>query len=81
MSGGSLTGGLFLNADPIQPLQAATKQYVDTVASGITVQAACRLATTTALTATYANGAAGVGATLTNSGVQAALVIDGTAAT
>lgn len=32
---------------------------------------------TSALTVTYANGAAGVGATLTNNGAQAALVIDG----
>ena len=34
-------------------------------------------ATTANLTATYANGTSGVGATLTNSGTQAALVIDG----
>ena len=33
--------------------------------------------TTANLTATYANGTSGVGATLTNSGTQAALVIDG----
>lgn len=37
----------------------------------------CLVATTTNLTATYANGTAGVGATLTNSGTQAALIIDG----
>lgn len=40
---------------------------------------AVRLATTGALTATYSNGTAGVGATLTNSGALAALSIDGTA--
>jgi hypothetical protein len=34
-------------------------------------------ATTSNLTATYANGTSGVGATLTNSGTQTALVIDG----
>src|SRR5580692_8967314 len=28
-SGGTLTGPLYLNADPTQPLQAATKHYVD----------------------------------------------------
>ena len=28
-SGGTMTGGLILNADPTQNLQAATKQYVD----------------------------------------------------
>ncbi len=39
--------------------------------------AAVRVATTAALTAVYANGTAGVGATLTNSGALAALSIDG----
>lgn len=37
----------------------------------------CKVATTAALTAVYNNGTSGVGATLTNSGAQAALVIDG----
>ena len=37
----------------------------------------CLVATTSNLTTTYANGTAGVGATLTNSGTQAALVLDG----
>ena len=37
----------------------------------------CLVATTSNLTATYANGTAGVVATLTNSGTQAALVLDG----
>ena len=37
----------------------------------------CLVATTSNLTATYANGTAGVGATLTNSGTQAAFVLDG----
>ena len=38
---------------------------------------ACLVATTSNLTATYSNGTSGVGATLTNSGTQAALIIDG----
>jgi hypothetical protein len=37
----------------------------------------CLAATTSNLTATYANGTSGVGATLTNSGTQAALSLDG----
>lgn len=37
----------------------------------------CLVATTANLTAAYSNGTAGVGATLTNSGTQAALSIDG----
>lgn len=39
----------------------------------------CNVATTANLTATYVNGASGVGATLTNSGTQATLNIDGLA--
>lgn len=39
----------------------------------------CLIATTANLTATYANGINGVGSTLTNSGTQAALTIDGIA--
>ena len=43
------------------------------------LRTAARVATTANLTATYANGAGGVGATLTNSGTLAALQIDGVA--
>jgi len=39
----------------------------------------CLVATTANLTATYVNGTSGVGATLTNSGTQAALNLDGVA--
>ena len=35
ITGGILTGYLTLNADPISPLQAATKQYVDAQLSGV----------------------------------------------
>lgn len=77
LSGGTMTGNLILNADPSTALQAATKSYVDMVAIGLNVQPACRVATTANLTATYSNGASGVGATLTNSGAMAAISIDG----
>ena len=33
LAGGTLTGSLVLHADPTASLQAATKQYVDTIAS------------------------------------------------
>jgi hypothetical protein len=46
-------------------------------AMGLYTYQAVRVATTFALTATYSNGTAGVGATLTNAGVLAPLVIDG----
>ena len=54
--------------------------YVDQVAQGLDTKPSCVLATTENLTATYSNGSAGVGATLTNSGTQAVLVLDSTAA-
>ncbi len=44
---------------------------------GLTFIASCRVATAAALTATYANGTLGVGATLTNATTQAAISIDG----
>ena len=55
----------------------ANKAYVDQVAQGLDTKPSTRVATTANLSATYSNGTAGVGATLTNSGTQAALTIDG----
>ena len=67
-----------LTQDPVSNLQAATKQYVDTQTSaGIHFHAPVRVEAPANLNATYSNGTAGVGATLTNAGTQAALVIDG----
>lgn len=77
LSGGTLTGNLLLVGDPTSNLMAATKQYVDAVATGLNIQPACRAATTATLTAAYNNGASGVGATLTNSGAMAAFSVDG----
>lgn len=62
---------------PTASTDAATKGYVDSVAEGLHIHASVVAATTANLTATYDNGTSGVGATLTNSGTQAALVIDG----
>jgi hypothetical protein len=50
---------------PVSADDAATKAYVDGVAEGIITKPAVLAATTTNLTATYNNGTAGVGATLT----------------
>lgn len=77
LAGGTMLGNLILNADPTIGLQAATKQYVDSLSAGLSVRTSCVVATTSALTVTYANGASGVGATLTNAGAMAALSIDG----
>lgn len=71
-SGGTMTGNLILNADPGSALQAATKQYVDSLVAatgaGLSPRATCRAATTTNLVGTYNNGTAGLGATLTFAG-------------
>ena len=62
--------------DPDNDQDAATKAYVDSVSQGLIVKDSVRVASTANLTATYSNGTNGVGATLTNSGSQAALSID-----
>jgi hypothetical protein len=79
-AGGTMTGNLVLDADPTASLQAATKQYVDTIAAaGIHYHTPARVEAPANLPSTYANGTSGVGATLTNSGTQVAIVIDGIA--
>ena len=82
----SLTlGGLTsvaVTQDPTTNLQVATKQYVDTlVSSGITYHSPVKYEVPSGnLTATYNNGASGVGATLTNAGALVAFTPDGTVA-
>ncbi len=81
LAGGTFTGAVTLNADPATNLQPATKQYVDNLtAAALHFHEAVRLESPVNLNATYNNGTAGVGATLTNAGTQTALVIDGIAA-
>jgi hypothetical protein len=73
-----------LTQDPAAALDAATKQYVDTLVSTGTVyheKVAYEVPSTTGnLNATYDNGTAGVGATLTNAGANVVFTPDGTAA-
>lgn len=77
ISGGTMTGDLFLNTDPVLPLQSATKQYVDAVAQNIHVPA--DYSTTANLAGyTYDNGTAGIGATLTAGSVGAFTTDDAT---
>ena len=63
-------------AEPTQSSDAATKNYVDAVKTGLDVKDSVRVTTTDNLTGTYSNGSSGVGATLTNSSTQAVLTID-----
>lgn len=76
LSGGTLTGDLTLFGNPINPLDAATKSYVDAIISGLNFKTAAVCATTVNLNATYVNGALGVGATLTNAGSLVAFTVD-----
>lgn len=64
--------------DPSSAQDAATKAYVDATRSGLDIKESVRLASTANLTAT-ASGT-GPSKTLTNSGSQAALTLDGVAA-
>lgn len=88
LGGTSLTlGGLTsvaVTQDPTSALQLATKQYVDTLASsGITYHTPVKYEvpdSTGNLNATYNNGTAGVGATLTNAGTLVAFTPDGVVA-
>jgi hypothetical protein len=73
----TITSGTVSSA-PVSATDLVNKTYVDAlVASGIHFHQPVRVESPTALTVTYNNGTAGVGATLTNAGTQVALVIDG----
>ncbi len=81
LSGGTMTGALTLSGAPTADNHATTKIYVDDlIAAGIHYHDPVRVESPDSegsLNATYDNGTSGVGATLTNNGTQAALVIDG----
>lgn len=47
LNGGTMLGSLILAADPTQSLEAATKNYVDSVSQGLDVKKSVRVATTT----------------------------------
>jgi hypothetical protein len=72
---GGLTS-ITVTQDATSALQLATKQYVDAAISNTNYHLAAQISTTGPLTATYNNGSSGIGANLTNSGTQTALVID-----
>ena len=80
----SPTGNIVVNgkningvAEPVQAQDVATKNYVDSVASGLDPKASCAYATATTLAAyTYNNGTSGVGATITAT-ANGAFTVDG----
>ena len=73
----ALTTGT-ITTTPSSSNDIVNKSYADSIATGVNFHPACNYATTATLgTVTYNNGTSGVGATLTNAGAQATLVIDG----
>lgn len=77
LTSASLTSGT-ISSTPSNGTDIVNKDYVDGVAAGLNFHQACNYATTADLgTVNYNNGSSGVGATLTNAGTQAILVIDG----
>ncbi len=72
----AMTTGTISTA-PTNPNDIVNRAYADSIASGINFHQSVKYATTTALAAnTYANGTAGVGATLTGN-ANGALTVDG----
>ena len=75
---GNFTANLItVNTTPTSAGHAASKSYVDSLAAGINWHDAVKYATSTNISAVYANGTAGVGATLTASANGAIGTIDG----
>ena len=73
------TGSVTLPRDPTAALEAATKEYVDNLASGIVAKPSVLFATSGTLDATYTNGVDGVGAKLTSNvdGALTGIGVDG----
>jgi len=73
----TLTTGT-ITTTPSNANDIANKAYVDNALNNVNYHTAASYATTADLgSVTYNNGTSGVGATITNAGTQAALVIDG----
>ena len=78
LTGITLTSGTVTGvASPVNPSDVVSLSYVQGVLAGLEWKNEAQAGTTANLTATYSNGSSGVGATLTNSGAQAAFAVDG----
>jgi hypothetical protein len=78
LAGAAFTGEVTVQA-PVNPSDAVTKSYADAIAQGLSIKPSVQEATAAALPSnTYANGASGVGATLTAT-ANGALTVDGIA--
>lgn len=77
LAGGTMTGHLTLSGAPTSDLHAATKLYVDGLASGINFHQPVKAATAGNLNGTYNNGTNGYLATLTKASNGSIGTIDG----
>jgi hypothetical protein len=73
----TFSNGAIVPDVPVGDTHAVNKKYADAIAAGFGPKRSVRVATVGNLVSSYSNGVNGVGATLTNSGTQTALVIDG----
>jgi hypothetical protein len=73
LNGGNFLGPVELFADGATGLQPVTFQQFQAMVAGLKYKDSCRTATDGPLTATYNNGASGVGATLTFAGAVPAI--------
>jgi hypothetical protein len=73
----TFTGTVTLPGAPTSDLHAATKLYVDNVTAGLNFHEAVHAASTVNISANYANGTSGVGATLTADTNRAFSTLDG----
>lgn len=72
-----ITDRITINDLPSADTDGVNKQYADALISGFSFKNSCNVGTIANLVASYDNGTSGIGATLTNAGTLAALVIDG----
>ena len=84
LAGGTMAGTLNMGTqtltglpNPINPTDAVNLQTLNLGLQGLNPVESVQASSTANLTVTYNNGTSGVGATLTNAGTQAALVLDG----
>lgn len=79
LSSTPMVTSITIHNSPVTSTDGVNKAYADALIAGLNFKTACLVLQITNLNALYNNGSSGVGATLTNLGTLAALVVDGVA--